>query len=137
MKYSMYIFVTHLTEILSDMRLQKNWIVLMSQEKRWGGYIVDALGFFYKISSFYALLQALIKSYEINYTFSSILILVASIYRKKRPRDDNRHCLFSFWNFFVSLKIGINVPDYLSKTMFYKSWYFWGRIERSSSQFKI
>jgi hypothetical protein len=58
---------------------------------------------FHKISSYYAPLQAVIKSFEINYTFSSILILVASIYCKKRPRAEKRDCLFSFWKFFVSL----------------------------------
>jgi hypothetical protein len=57
---------------------------------------------FHKISSYYAPLKAVIKSFEINYSFSSILILVGSIYYKKRPRAEKRDCLFSFWKFFVS-----------------------------------
>jgi hypothetical protein len=62
---------------------------------------------FHKISSYYALRQAVIKFFEINYTFSSILILVASIFCKKRPRAEKRICLFSFWKFFVSTKCKI------------------------------
>jgi hypothetical protein len=55
---------------------------------------------FHKISSNYAPLQAVIKFFEINYTFSSILILVASIYCKKRSRAEKRDC----WKFFVSFQ---------------------------------
>jgi hypothetical protein len=47
------------------------------------------------MSSYYAPLQVVIKSFEINYTFSSILILVASIYcKKKHARAEKRDCLF-------------------------------------------
>jgi hypothetical protein len=46
---------------------------------------------------YYAPLQAVIKSFEINYTFSSILILVASIYCKKTPsRWEKRLYIFIF-----------------------------------------
>jgi hypothetical protein len=57
---------------------------------------------FLKISSYYAALQAVIKTFEINYTFSAILNLLGSIYcKKKRPHAEKRYCLFSFWKFFV------------------------------------
>jgi hypothetical protein len=47
----MQIFVTHLTEPLSDMRLQKylkSTNDTRKQEKHLGGYIVNVLGFFRK-----------------------------------------------------------------------------------------
>jgi hypothetical protein len=54
----------------------------MSQERHWGGYIVNVLGFS-EISSYYDPLEGVIKNFESNSTFSSTIILFASIYSKK------------------------------------------------------
>jgi hypothetical protein len=57
---------------------------------------------FHKISCYYAPLQAIIKSFEINHTFSSVLILVASILLQNTPSRWEKRLLFLFWKFFVS-----------------------------------
>jgi hypothetical protein len=76
-------FVTHLTEPLSDMRLQKYLNSIDVTRKTLRRIYCQFSRIFPEISCFYDPLQAVINNFELNCIFSSTLILFASIYCKK------------------------------------------------------